>query len=134
MDNFSETQKSVNVRKKTPTTRRTWSTQEEEQLIVSLHELVARGMKCDNGFKTGYLTVLDSHMARQFPGTDIKSEPHIHSKLHVWKKNYSSLSTMLSCSGFGWNDKTSTIEVTCDQVWEDYVKVIIRAIIIIFNY
>lgn len=123
MDNFSESQKSVKERKKIPTTRRIWSTPEEEQLIVGLREIVSRGMQCDNGFKTGYLAFLESHMARQFPGTDLKSEPHIHSKIHVWKKHYSTLNTMMSRSGFGWNDRANMIEVASDQVWEDYVKV-----------
>lgn len=125
MDNVSESQKSYSGRRKTPTTRRTWSIHEQEQLIVGLKDIVARGMKCDNGFKTGYLTALETHMSNQFPGTDLKSEPHIHSKIHVWKKQHSCLSTMMSRSGFGWNDRASMIEVASDQVWEDYVKVIL---------
>lgn len=97
--------------------------QEEHELLVGLKEIVSRGMKCDNGFKTGYLGMLENHLAQQFPCTDLKAEPHIHSKIHVWKKQYGCLSTMMSRSGFGWNDTVNIVEVASDQVWEDYVKV-----------
>ncbi|XP_012835755.1 PREDICTED: uncharacterized protein LOC105956449 [Erythranthe guttata] len=61
-------------------------------------------------------------MALKFPGTDIKADPMILSKLHVWKKQYGSLSQMLSTSGFCSNESANTIDVIDDQVWNDYVK------------
>ncbi|KAH6793828.1 hypothetical protein C2S52_004305 [Perilla frutescens var. hirtella] len=113
---------SARVGKKTDKSRRCWSSLEEQQLIVALKEVVTRGWKCENGFKTGYLGVLEQLMLQALPGTDLKAEPHINSKIHVWRKNYASLSTMVSRSGFGWNDSTHTIEVDNDQIWENYVK------------
>ncbi|KAH6801342.1 hypothetical protein C2S52_001806 [Perilla frutescens var. hirtella] len=108
--------------KKTDKRRRCWSSLEEQQLIVALKEVVTRGWKCENGFKIGYLGVLEQLMLQALPGTDLKAEPHINSKIHVWRKNYASLSTMVSRSGFDWNDSTHTIEVDNDQIWENYVK------------
>ncbi|XP_012853728.1 PREDICTED: uncharacterized protein LOC105973256 [Erythranthe guttata] len=61
-------------------------------------------------------------MALKFPGTDIKADPMILSKLHVWKKQYGSLSQMLSTSGFCSNESANTIDVIDDQVWNNYVK------------
>ncbi|PIN22323.1 hypothetical protein CDL12_04965 [Handroanthus impetiginosus] len=71
----------------------------------------------------GYLSVLEKHMMTVFLGTDIRVDPHIHSKIHVWKKNHASLVSMMSHSGFGWNDSTNMIVVE-DSVWDNYVKVL----------
>lgn len=104
------------------TTMRTWLPVEEQTLINHLKDMVSQGWKCDNGFKMGYLATLEKAMAQSFPGCDLKGEPHIHSKIHVWKKQYGSLSTMLSRSGFGWNEISCTIEVD-DEVWAAYIQV-----------
>ncbi|KAH6824033.1 hypothetical protein C2S53_000099 [Perilla frutescens var. hirtella] len=72
--------------------------------------------------KARYLGVLEQLMLQALPGTDLKVEPHINSKIYVWRKNYASLSTIVSRSGFGWNDNTHTIKVDNDQIWENYVK------------
>ncbi|KAK6150734.1 hypothetical protein DH2020_015666 [Rehmannia glutinosa] len=56
-------------------------------------------------------------------GTDLKGIPHINSKIHVWKKDYGSLVTMLSRRGIGWNVTTNMIEAR-DDAWKfEYVKV-----------
>ncbi|GER31833.1 peptidyl-prolyl cis-trans isomerases [Striga asiatica] len=68
--------------------RRTWNVDEESALIQGLRDLVSRGWKCDNGFRSGYTNILEQHMARCFPGTTIRAEPHISSKITVWKKTY----------------------------------------------
>lgn len=85
-------------------------------------EIIATGWKAENGFRVGYLQTLEQLMVKHFPGTDIKATPHIHSKIHVWKKNHGSLVSMLVRSGIGWNDETKMIEAT-DDAWEMYVKV-----------
>ncbi|KAG8380471.1 hypothetical protein BUALT_Bualt06G0018800 [Buddleja alternifolia] len=95
---------------------------EEEVLMAGLKEIVVQGWKADNGFKVGYLGLLEQHMIRAFPSIDLHAMPHINSRIHVWKKNYASLSSMLTFSGIGFNHTTNMIE-THDEEWENYVKV-----------
>ncbi|KAI3461769.1 hypothetical protein Pfo_018432 [Paulownia fortunei] len=109
------TQKTINI-------IRFWIVKEEQVLVSALKDHIHRGCKCDNGFKTEYLGILDQTMLQAFPGIDLKSNPHINSKIHVWNKNYSSLSTMLSRLDFGWNDAAHTLDVQSDEVWDNYVK------------
>ncbi|GER39241.1 xyloglucan endotransglucosylase/hydrolase 32 [Striga asiatica] len=97
--------------------RRTWTSQEERALMDGLKELVSRGFKCDNGFRSGYTAVLEKHMHEIFPGTDIKAEPHISSKITVWKKNYGLIAGMMATSGFGWSETGNMITVRDDGVW-----------------
>lgn len=94
-------QRSICGKSKAGCSRRSWTTNEEQCLIDALKDIVQRGMKCDNGFKAGYLNALEQAMVSAFPHTDLKGDPHINSKIHVWKKQYGSLSTMLSRWGFG---------------------------------
>ncbi|KAH7854018.1 hypothetical protein Vadar_009159 [Vaccinium darrowii] len=56
------------------------------------------------------------------PGTDIRANLHIASKIKVWKKNYNSVKDMRNTSGFEWNDSAKMIKVESDTVWEDYCK------------
>ncbi|XP_073017905.1 uncharacterized protein [Primulina eburnea] len=56
-----------------------------------------------------------------FPNTNLRGNPHINSKVHVWKKLYGSLVTILSKSGVGWNDAEKTIEASND-IWESLIK------------
>ncbi|KAG8383401.1 hypothetical protein BUALT_Bualt04G0008800 [Buddleja alternifolia] len=107
--------------KKGDKSRRSWSQREEEVLITALKEIISSGWKAENGFKIGYLQTLEQHVVKAFPSTDIRAMPHINSKIHVWKKNYGSLVSMLSKSGIGWNDTTKMIEAH-DEAWDSYVK------------
>ncbi|XP_042017318.1 uncharacterized protein LOC121765292 [Salvia splendens] len=103
--------------------RRMWSDREEEVLLVALKELVAHGWKSDNGFRGGYLKRLEDAMRREFPTTDIKGTPNISSKLSAWKKNYSTLQTILSLSGVGFN-LNEDHKIDCDdEQWAHIVKV-----------
>ncbi|KZV35319.1 hypothetical protein F511_38941 [Dorcoceras hygrometricum] len=52
-------------------TRRTWSAREEEVLITSLKEVITKGWKSENGFKAGYLTLLESAMHSAIPGMNL---------------------------------------------------------------
>ncbi|KAG8380632.1 hypothetical protein BUALT_Bualt06G0035900 [Buddleja alternifolia] len=58
-----------------------------------------------------------------FPATDLRAKLHTNSRIHVWRKNYSSISSMLKRSGFGWNSTSNTITVGSDEVWDNYVKI-----------
>ncbi|KAL0423932.1 UNVERIFIED_CONTAM: hypothetical protein Sradi_0928000 [Sesamum radiatum] len=95
--------------------RRTWILVEKEALINGLKSLVMSGWKCDNGFQNGYLAQLEAHMKRAFPQCDLKAEPHINSKLHVWKRQYSTLCSMMAKSGLGWDDSRNMVTVDDDS-------------------
>ncbi|KAG8387484.1 hypothetical protein BUALT_Bualt02G0026000 [Buddleja alternifolia] len=102
--------------------RRCWTFGEEKALAKALKDLLVRGYKADNGFKSGYQNLLEKAMVQAFPGTSIKAEPHINSRIHVWRKNYATISTMLNRSGFGWNDATNMIVVDSEAIWNNFVK------------
>ncbi|XP_075493507.1 uncharacterized protein LOC142531298 [Primulina tabacum] len=113
---------SVVVRsKKQDKTRRSWNAREEEVLIQALKDVITKGWKSENEFKAGYLNLLENAMQESIPGNSLRGNPHINSKIHVWKKTYSTLVTLLSKSGVGWNDCNNTIDVT-DETWETIVK------------
>ncbi|KAL8526797.1 hypothetical protein ACS0TY_015858 [Phlomoides rotata] len=95
-----------------------WSRVEEDALIGCLIDIVNDGWKTDNGFKAGFQRELEKGMRKIFPGTDLVANPHINSKIHVWKKEYNALSDLLSKSGIGWNLTTSMIDVEDEGVWE----------------
>ncbi|KAL8513950.1 hypothetical protein ACS0TY_013169 [Phlomoides rotata] len=98
--------------------RRSWTRVEEDALINCLTDIVNDGWKATNGFKAGFQRQLEKGMRKRLPGTDIVVNPHINSKIQVWKKEYSTLSDILSKSGIGWNSTTSMIEVEDDGVWD----------------
>ncbi|KZV21773.1 hypothetical protein F511_02931 [Dorcoceras hygrometricum] len=107
--------------RKSDKSRRCWSMKEEEVLISALKDIVANGWKSENGFRTGYLIVLERVMVKAFPGTDLRAQPHINSKLHVWKKYHASLTCMLVLRGFSWNAKDKMVKAE-DDAWESYLK------------
>ncbi|KAL0441050.1 UNVERIFIED_CONTAM: hypothetical protein Sradi_0043900 [Sesamum radiatum] len=104
-------------------TRRTWTQREEEVLVNALRTIVTTGWKCENGFRAGYLNQLEAIMCKQLPNTDIRAEPHINSKIHVWKRHYGTLMCMMGNSGFGWDDNRSMITVDSQDVWDEYCKI-----------
>ncbi|GER57809.1 retrotransposon protein [Striga asiatica] len=72
-------------------------------------------------FDDGYTGKLKQHICQVVPGSNIKAEPHISSKITVWKKTYGELSACLaSMSGIGWSGQSLSVK---DDVWEAYVKV-----------
>ncbi|XP_042001907.1 uncharacterized protein LOC121751256 [Salvia splendens] len=61
-------------------------------------------------------------MKKEFPKTDIKAHPHVYSKFSTWKKNYSSLCTMLDRSGVGFN-LHDDYKIECDdEQWAQIVQ------------
>ncbi|KZV28362.1 hypothetical protein F511_11188 [Dorcoceras hygrometricum] len=107
--------------KKVDKTRRTLSEREEDVLITTLKDMISKGRKSENGFKAGYLTLLESAMHAVIPGCTLRGNPHINSKVHVWKKTYSTLVTLLGKSDVGWNDIDNTVEAT-DDTWDTIIK------------
>ncbi|KAL0458156.1 UNVERIFIED_CONTAM: hypothetical protein Slati_0442800 [Sesamum latifolium] len=98
-----------------------WSSQEEEVLLECLRDIVRSGWKYDNGFRTGYLSTLEQLLRKKCPESGLKSDPHISSKIHVWKRTYACISDMLARSGFGWNEAMQMIVVS-DEVFDNYDK------------
>ncbi|KAL0437600.1 UNVERIFIED_CONTAM: hypothetical protein Sradi_0467900 [Sesamum radiatum] len=102
--------------------RRIWSTVKEEALLECLRDIVRSGWKCDNGFRIGYLTMLERLLRKKCPESGLKFDPHISSKIHVWKRTYACISDMLAKSGFGWNESMQMIAVS-DEVFDNYAKI-----------
>ncbi|KAL8499432.1 hypothetical protein ACS0TY_022410 [Phlomoides rotata] len=98
--------------------RRSWSKIEEDALIQCLTNIVIEGWKFENGFNAEFQRELEKVMRNIIHGTDIVANPHINSKIHVWKKEYGALSNLLSKSGIGWNSTTSMIEIENESVWD----------------
>lgn len=85
--------------------RRIWSAKEEKMLIDILFDMNNSGWKVDTGHKSGYLSHIEKEMAKKMPNSDIKADPHIKSKVKVWKKHLSYvLAIQQYGSGFGWDD------------------------------
>ncbi|KAL0374105.1 UNVERIFIED_CONTAM: hypothetical protein Sradi_3326200 [Sesamum radiatum] len=105
------------------TTKRTWSQREEEALINALCTICTTGWRCENGFRAGYLNQLEALMFKKFPNTDLRAEPHINSKIHIWKKNYNTQVGMMDKSGLGWDDNRYMVTVDSQDVREEYCKV-----------
>ncbi|XP_075499391.1 uncharacterized protein LOC142537781 [Primulina tabacum] len=122
MDSLA-TNESINCQgKKADKSRHCWTTPEEDVLIVALKDVISKGYKSENGFRNGYLPLLESAMKSAFSDTDIRGHPHITSKIHVWKKNYRSLSSMLAKIGIGWNHTENMLDAT-NEAWEAQLKV-----------
>ncbi|XP_073055114.1 uncharacterized protein [Primulina eburnea] len=118
MDNTSVTSKGT----KTDKVRRIWTAPEEEVLIVALKDIIGKGYKTDNGFRNGYLPLLETALRNAFNDSDLRGHPHITSKIHVWKKQYGCLTSMLGKSGIGWNDTENMIDAT-NEAWDALLKV-----------
>ena len=82
--------------------------------VTALKDLVARGLKSDNGFRGGYLKVVEGWLKKEFPRTDLKANPHIQSKITAVKKSYNSLAKILDRSGVGFNVH-GDFKIDCDD-------------------
>ncbi|KAL8506643.1 hypothetical protein ACS0TY_017510 [Phlomoides rotata] len=118
MDQFGNQTGQDMERAKVSRGRRSWSKIKEDALILFLTNVVLEGWKSENGFKTGFQRELEKGMRKIIPPTDLVANPHINSKIHVWKKEYGALSDLLSKSGIGWNSTTSMLEIEDEGVWE----------------
>ncbi|KAG5516144.1 hypothetical protein RHGRI_037003 [Rhododendron griersonianum] len=80
-------------------TRRSWNQREEDALLNAMKEMVVKGERIENSFKSGYLRKVEGMLLVALPGTSIRASPHISSKLKVWKKTYYSVKAMRGSSG-----------------------------------
>ncbi|KAG8388203.1 hypothetical protein BUALT_Bualt02G0101300 [Buddleja alternifolia] len=101
--------------------RRSWTPREEEMLLNSTKGMLANCWKVENGFQVSYLNHLANEIMKVSPGADIRSSPHINSKMHVWKTHFSMLYALLGSSGIGWNETTKMLEGS-DELWDKALK------------
>ncbi|RWR94855.1 putative myb/SANT-like domain-containing protein [Cinnamomum micranthum f. kanehirae] len=105
--------------------KRKWTDAEDKELVYALFDMVNAGThKADNGFKPGFLGVIEAVLKQKLPGSGIKAKPHIDSRIKTMKKDFRVVYDMLNgenCSGFGW-DPQKNVVVAEDEVWNGYVK------------
>ncbi|KAF7141408.1 hypothetical protein RHSIM_Rhsim06G0087000 [Rhododendron simsii] len=68
---------------KIPTVRRSWNQREEDALHNAMKEMVVKGERIENSFKSGDLRKVEGMLLVALPGTSIHASPHISSKLKV---------------------------------------------------
>ncbi|KAL8503400.1 hypothetical protein ACS0TY_022222 [Phlomoides rotata] len=107
MDSCTPGQGLKQLRNRNDKGRRGWSVGEEQ--------------RTENGLKIGYLNFLSTYMKHVFPNTDLKPEPHITSRITVWKRNCHCLFEILKNSGVGLDSTTKMIEAT-DEQWDAFMK------------
>ncbi|KAG6502967.1 hypothetical protein ZIOFF_035256 [Zingiber officinale] len=99
----------LKIKRKTQSTKRLWTKQEDAALVDCLVELSKdSAWKSENGFRTGYLVHLEKLMAAKLPSSNLKATPHIESRYKLLKRQFHAITEMLNhSSGFGWNDSHS---------------------------
>ncbi|KAI8558388.1 hypothetical protein RHMOL_Rhmol04G0088100 [Rhododendron molle] len=102
--------------------RRNWSSTEEDALIKCVvNELVGEKWRAENGFRGGFFNHVEKELQKFLPGTTLKANPHIDSKVKYWKVTWAKIVDIIGLSGFGWDDVNKRIVVEKD-VWENYEK------------
>ncbi|KAI8560799.1 hypothetical protein RHMOL_Rhmol04G0283900 [Rhododendron molle] len=104
--------------------RRLWTQKEEEALLVCMLDVVTEKetWKAHNGFKAGFYVEIEKGLRKLLPGTTLKAQPNIESKVKYWKEKYGQIADMIRLSGFAWNHETNSIEVDSEDVWKEYEK------------
>ncbi|KAL8507744.1 hypothetical protein ACS0TY_018331 [Phlomoides rotata] len=121
MENMSYNQTSNAAEKSGTLKRCIWRSYEEATLIFCMKEIIERGCKVDNGFRTGYEKVALKALKQKIPTTDLTVD-HIKNKIHVWKKFHTSLQGMLGTSGFECDEARNVMTFRDDDIWDEYVK------------
>jgi hypothetical protein len=106
-----------------------WKKFEEDHLIRCMTNEYSDLWTADNGFRSGFFTLLVRELKKVMPDTGIKAHPHIVSKVRNWRTTYHRINDIVNKSGFGWNDVMKCIVVDEPSVWEEYEKVIYIALI-----
>ncbi|KAI8556544.1 hypothetical protein RHMOL_Rhmol05G0261700 [Rhododendron molle] len=102
--------------------RRNWSSTEEDALMKCIvNELVGEKWRAENGFRGGFFNHVEKELQKFLPGTTLKANPHIDSKVKYWKVTWAKIVDIIGLSGFGWDDVNKRIVVEKD-VWENYEK------------
>ncbi|KAJ8447456.1 hypothetical protein Cgig2_019450 [Carnegiea gigantea] len=106
--------------------KRKWKEEEDDALIEVLKDLVNGGtlFKIDNRFKIGFLNTVAEKLKAKLPESNLKAQPHVHSRLRHFKGIYNVVQDMVigSCtSGFGWDPETKFV-VAEKEVWKAYAQ------------
>ncbi|KAJ8430718.1 hypothetical protein Cgig2_000283 [Carnegiea gigantea] len=106
--------------------KRKWKEEEDDALIEVLNDLVNGGtsFKANNGFKPRFLNTVAGKLKAKLPESNLKAQPHVHSRLRHFKGIYNVVHDMVvgSCtSRFGWDPETKSV-VAEKEVWKAYVK------------
>ncbi|KAL8465330.1 hypothetical protein ACS0TY_034724 [Phlomoides rotata] len=115
MDSCTPDQGLKQLRNRNGRGHRGWSVREEQVLSEAMKKIMREGWRTENGFKIDYLNLLSTYMKQVFPNTDLKPEPHITSRITVWKRNYHSLFEILENTRVGLDSTTKMIEATDEQ-------------------
>ncbi|KAL3727352.1 hypothetical protein ACJRO7_032135 [Eucalyptus globulus] len=107
----------------TKSDQRIWTIDEENALLDGLEELVMRGMKANNGFKSGYMVMLEKWFEEKFPCSSIKGNPHKELKMKNLKKLYNQIFDLRNQSGFGWDHEKHCVDIHSEDSWAKYCKV-----------
>ncbi|KAH7840644.1 hypothetical protein Vadar_019644 [Vaccinium darrowii] len=102
--------------------RRLWTAKEEEALLSAMMDCISDKFRADNGFKSGFFVAVEKELQKLLPGTTLKANPNIESKVKNWKEKYGVIADAIRISGFQWNFVTQSIEVDDESIWEEYEK------------
>ncbi|KAI8539112.1 hypothetical protein RHMOL_Rhmol09G0155700 [Rhododendron molle] len=102
--------------------RRLWTFAEEQALLAAMMESICDKYRAHNGFKPGYFNEVEKELKKILPGTTLKAQPNIESKVKNWKVQYAVILDITRLSGFGWNHTTNSIVVDDENVWKEYEK------------
>ena len=80
--------------------------------------------KLDCGqFKGGFYGECEKKIICAFPGTDLRANPRIESKIKMRRSQYNLLQDMLKTNEFGQDDIDKIILMDSDDMWDNYVRV-----------
>ncbi|KAL8556079.1 hypothetical protein ACS0TY_003765 [Phlomoides rotata] len=82
---------------------RVWTVSEESMLACVMETIIQEGWKNDNGFNSGYLKLLEKEMKKMDPHSDLRAEPHISSRVHPWKRNHATITSIIDKYGMSWD-------------------------------
>ena len=94
----------INKRVTKSLTWRFWTKWDEEFLMGYMKDLFNQDTKwkLDCGqFKGGFYGECEKKIIHAFPRTNLRANPHIKSKIKMWRQQYNLLQDMLKTSGFG---------------------------------
>ncbi|KAI8523682.1 hypothetical protein RHMOL_Rhmol13G0091700 [Rhododendron molle] len=81
--------------------RRLWTPKEEEALLACMLDAVTEKetWKAHNGFKSGFYVEVEKSLQKLLPGTTLKAQPNIESRVKFWKEKYGQIADMIRLSG-----------------------------------